>query len=355
MDTDGRRILGEFKNSRNIYLSLEDFVSDKLHSMIKEKNLFVMEISHRTKTPDSLGKKLSKKNGKYKNIREVTDLCGMRIICYFSDTVDLVAECLKEKFIIDEVNSVDKRRNLNATEFGYLSLHYICALNENDCIEHPEFEGIYFEIQIRSTLQHAWAEIEHDLGYKSEFGVPKKVRREFSRVAGLLEIADSQFIALRHSVHEYENMVRTKIGNDDADDIPLDMVSLSEYVRINKAFKSFLEDICSQCNAEYEIISPENYLKQLAYLKIETIGDLGRLLEDNKDSAKAMMVKRLKSFELDIFSTNMALRYLCRAKLLTDGYSKNQVEEFVRLAIDDEERIQMYVNKIIDAQKVPSN
>ena len=59
--------------------------------------------------------------------------------------------------------------------------------------ENKAFEGLKCEIQIRSVLQHAWAEIEHDLGYKSELTIPKEVRRSFSRLAGLLELGDKEF------------------------------------------------------------------------------------------------------------------------------------------------------------------
>ena len=48
------------------------------------------------------------------------------------------------------------------------------------------------EIQIRTVMQHAWAEIEHDLGYKSKEDIPDKYRRQFSILAGLIELADDK-------------------------------------------------------------------------------------------------------------------------------------------------------------------
>lgn len=61
-----------------------------------------------------------------------------------------------------------------------------------------------FEIQIRSILQHAWAEIEHDLQYKSAEAVPKEVRRRFARLAGLLELGDVEFMGIRDQIRTYQ-------------------------------------------------------------------------------------------------------------------------------------------------------
>ena len=52
-------------------------------------------------------------------------------------------------------------------------------------------------------LDHAWAEIEHDLGYKARDTVPAAARRRLSRLAGLLEMADQEFVAIRRDLDEY--------------------------------------------------------------------------------------------------------------------------------------------------------
>lgn len=80
---------------------------------------------------------------------------------------------------------------------------FICSLPKSD--SYPDKLTEYtFEIQFRTVLQHAWAEIEHDLGYKSEYSIPLSMRREFSRVAGLLELADETFEKLKHQLNDYD-------------------------------------------------------------------------------------------------------------------------------------------------------
>jgi hypothetical protein len=55
----------------------------------------------------------------------------------------------------------------------------------------------WFEIQVRSILEHAWAEIEHEIVYKSGIKQPREITRRFASLAGALELLDSEFLALR--------------------------------------------------------------------------------------------------------------------------------------------------------------
>ncbi|OTO21211.1 hypothetical protein A5875_002583 [Enterococcus sp. 3H8_DIV0648] len=87
----------------------------------------MQSIESRVKTRESLEKKIELKE-KYRSIEEITDICGIRIITYFSDDVDKIANMIKRDFELDEINSVDKRETDDPTKFGYVSLHYIASL-----------------------------------------------------------------------------------------------------------------------------------------------------------------------------------------------------------------------------------
>lgn len=348
MENLEKNLLNQYRTNLETYLELEDFVAQKLDDLIKHDRFFVLEVAHRTKSVSSLEDKLTRKLGKYKSLNDITDLCGFRIITYFSDTVDEITGKLAEEFIIDRKNSIDKRASLQVNEFGYMSVHFVCSLKDEDLKAHPEYKDIHFEIQIRSILQHAWAEIEHDLGYKSEFGIPKPVRREFSRVAGLLEIADNQFIELRNNVKKYEASVKTRISDDEADDILLDKVSLWEYVKLNRNFLDIIGQIKEETGVDIEIIKPDNYLELLYFFKIETLGDLSAFIDKNKDSAIGAIVEKIKELELDITTSNMILRFLCRAELMSGNYTANDVRQFVSIAIADKDRIDRYVESFMD-------
>jgi putative GTP pyrophosphokinase len=212
--------------NENMKLSSEDYtlavkgleeygnaLCNMIYTVLGQAGIQTLSVTHRVKTYESTLRKISSNPDKYNGIEELTDLLGVRVITYFPHDVDRVAEVLKREFIIDEKNSVDKRKLLDPDKFGYLSLHFIVTLGKsrNQLAEYKQHAKFKLEIQIRSVLQHAWAEIEHDLGYKTEGSVPDEVRRNFSRLAGLLELGDEEFERIREQLDTYEKHVEDTI------------------------------------------------------------------------------------------------------------------------------------------------
>ena len=187
MNLKSKIIMEEYREQKANFVELGNVVSDLLRNIVKDNNIEVLAVEHRVKAEQSLAGKLELKGDKYTSLEDITDILGTRIICFFSDDVDKVADNIQKYFDIDWENSVDKRAQLRPDAFGYLSLHYICSLPNNG--KYPkELCGKKFELQIRSILQHTWAAINHDLGYKSDFGIPKRITRDFSRIAGYIEV-----------------------------------------------------------------------------------------------------------------------------------------------------------------------
>ncbi len=331
MNLKNKMIMEDYRNQRADFLKLSDVATTLMKNAVRDYDVEVLAIEHRVKEEKSLAGKLELKGDKYSSLADITDILGARIICFFSDDVDKVATLIEKMFVIDWENSVDKRAQLDPNAFGYLSLHYICALPEGD-VYPEEICGKKFEIQIRSTLQHTWAAINHDLGYKSEFGVPKKITREFSRVAGLLEIADEEFVSIRDSIHQYGDEIRQRITDNQAENILIDMVSLKEYMKLNKEMRGFITALAAINNAEIQEISPESYLEQLMWLGKKTLGDLQQMVEENRDLAFSLAQHTLDQTDLDILASNVGLRYLCRAELLKQQCSSEKIAEFIALS-----------------------
>lgn len=193
------KILDLYRKKHSIYNDFTNEMQELMATILIEKNIHVHSVVSRLKEETSLTNKINKNLKKYTNIEDITDLCGIRIITYFEDDVDQIADIIQKTLTIDPINSVDKRKLLAATQFGYLSLHFVASLTTRQLQlpKYKKFENCKIEIQICSILQHAWAEIEHDLEYKSQTKISYDVRRRFSRLAGLLEIADIEFRKIR--------------------------------------------------------------------------------------------------------------------------------------------------------------
>ena len=347
MNLKNRMIIEEYRAERPDFVRLGDLVSGMLKQGVRSLGTEVLAVEHRVKEEQSLVGKLERKDEKYRSLGDITDILGARVICFFSDDVDKVAAIIEKMFVIDWENSVDKRAQLDPDAFGYLSLHYICSLPENEGYP-KELCGKRFEIQIRSTLQHTWAAINHDLGYKSEFGVPRNIVREFSRLAGLLEIADERFVDIRDNLHRYGDEIRAQIAENRADNVPLDLVSLKEFAAHNKALRAFMEEMAAICGAEIQDINPENYLQQFAWLGKKTLGDLQEMLREDGPLALALARYTLERTDLDILSSNAALRYLCRAELINRGYSEDKIAEFLALTANNPKRALRQAKHLLD-------
>jgi putative GTP pyrophosphokinase len=195
----------------------------ELEAALAAKSIPVQFISGRVKSRPSLSRKLARPDKTYRRLWDVTDLVGLRVVTYFEDTIEDVARLIEAAWKVDYARSSDKLRIRDARRFGYRSLHYVCAPPAGG--PDPSFR---FELQVRTALQHAWAEVEHDLGYKAE-ALPEPVRRRFSRIASLLEIADEEFVSIRRDLAEYQEQARRELA--EARSLPLDALSLAALVQ----------------------------------------------------------------------------------------------------------------------------
>ncbi len=203
----GRQFLYEYAQEFGGLISSAKLAEDLVRSVLKPSHLEIHQVAARVKGLDSMRLKLRRKHYSHPE-RDILDKIGVRVITYYMDDVDRVAELLKLEFEIDSANSEDKRIALETSAFGYRSVHLIARL-QGSRLASPEYSslrGRWFEIQVRSLLEHAWAEIEHEVKYKPRVDYPTEITRRFARIAGVLEFLDTEFQGLRH---ERQNLVET--------------------------------------------------------------------------------------------------------------------------------------------------
>ena len=309
LDPHAQAILAEYREKRPVFEQMQATIPTRVRVLLDEAGIIVASIESRIKEEKSLAGKLELKGAKYDSLADITDVFGMRIITFYTDDVDKVASAVDRLFEVDWENSVDKRKLLEVDSFGYLSLHYICR--------DPEFP-FRFEVQMRTILQHAWANMNHDTGYKSGVEVPMEYSRNMNRLAGMLELVDEQFSRTRAEINDYRRQVQSLVASGRLEEVPLDGDSYRSYLNLGP-FDNLNRRIASVNQAEIQDVTLLPFLAVFKALGFKTLGDLADLIRDYSDAAYQIACYQIGLTDLDIVASSVGPQNLCLAYLLKNG------------------------------------
>lgn len=252
----------------NIYKQFSSEVAQIIEKILKTEKIPYQSITQRVKDRDSYINKCKK--DQYLNpIKEIMDVAGIRIIAYTNNDVVRICRIIEQEFKIDNDNSDNKIDKMDEDKVGYLSVHYIAELNDKrvGLVENSEYKNCRCEVQIRTLLQHAWAEIEHDRNYKFSGVLPKDIRRRFYLIAGVLEMIDREFDALSNEIDTYSRIVQEKTKENDFD-INIDSESLSQYMQSKFANNKHLVPTTAREAVNKSVIEE---LLRFGFVKIQEI------------------------------------------------------------------------------------
>lgn len=331
MDFHCKMIMEEYRENLPVFKKIREIVIEQLQDIAScgEIKVDINTLESRIKTEKSLAGKLELKGYKYNTLADITDIVGARIVTIYADNVDAFAEVIEKRFTVDWENSVDKRATLDPDQFGYMSLHYICSIPKNmyDDPAMPNVNLYRFEIQVRSTLQHVWAVINHDTGYKTDVEVPKKFIRSLNALAGLLEIADTSFSKLRDDIEEYRQDVYDKVQRKDFAELPMDTITFKGYLE-TKPFEALTRRIAEINHMEITETNLLSYVKVMKKIGIKSIGDVDKMIRECSDMAFAVAEKQIQGTDIDIISDSLALRNLCAAYVVSNGGGEDGLTAF---------------------------
>ena len=209
-------------------------LASALSSSLDKTTAIVHAIPWRVKSRDSAARKLLAKAKPENEYGALHDLLGMRVICLFENDLEQVGRVIESLLDVNAKESSDKRDRYEMNQFGYRSRHYVGQLSAQriSLPEYQKYSGMTVEIQVRSILQHAWAEVEHDLGYKPSRPLADKLRRRFSQLAAVMELADEQFSDLRATVELVEGpeAQRSAVSSESGE---LTVAELSAFIKRN--------------------------------------------------------------------------------------------------------------------------
>ncbi len=157
-------------------------------------------VQARPKAATSFAEKCVRKFQKYPDpVNQLTDLCGARVIVQTLTQVRAIRAFIEQAFMIAEAD--EKGLSLGADKFGYRDMHYIVRLPSEDKalalgFTPEEIKTIgdkAAEVQVRTWVQHAWADTLHDRMYKTKLKYPAEFSRTGALLAAIMEEGDRDF------------------------------------------------------------------------------------------------------------------------------------------------------------------
>ncbi|WP_309648034.1 DUF429 domain-containing protein [Nocardioides sp.] len=192
--------------------------------ILDEAGINYLSVTGRTKGVQSFAKKAARTvDGRpvfTDPLREITDQIGVRVITYVHSDVSAVADLLGDQVVVKEDRDMGQE-TASQGRFGYASRHLLIELDaarESDRAL-AALRGRVAQVQVRTVLQHAWAEFEHDIRYKGDVPLEhaRDLDRRFTLAAGLLELADQEFSTIRERLRSSgpTGLLRTEEVPDD--------------------------------------------------------------------------------------------------------------------------------------------
>lgn len=309
-----------------------------LQNMLSERHIEFLSIAGRVKSQESATDKIKRKKYILPQ-QQFTDMSGIRVIVYLDSQVKLVSSLVRELFSVDEGNSLDKSGVLGADRVGYRSVHFVCNLGQDRAglIEYKDVCTEPFEIQIRTVLQHAWAELTHERHYKFKQALPLHIERKINLHAGLLEVADTAFDEIASEIDRYSERLISE-STETLLDEEISSISILQYTdRCRSA-----HGIPLQSGDLYG--AAKQAVKELRRFGLTTIRDIDKLVDADfiKDYKKSqideptvgfmrslMMYKNLQKY-FSIWGRSWSSLAEDDYNFLASKYGKRQVDDVLK-------------------------
>lgn len=272
-------IYQEYKKQFPIYERTEKNIKGAITEFLNEYDIPFVAISSRVKEFGSFYEKITRKHYDHP-FSENEDFCGIRIILYYLDDIEKVQQIIEENFIIQKTEN--KSDKLGSNEFGYRSKHLIIKIKNSWCVT-PNYKGledIKIEVQIRTSLMHTWAAIEHKLGYKANQELDDSLKRKLFLLSAKLEDADIQFQEIKHQADNYQKVTleeSLKVGKFIGTELNIDTIQVllkfyfPSYEEHEAQEKSLLDSIIKQKIPINQVLHCANKIKPLSYIIEENL------------------------------------------------------------------------------------
>lgn len=167
----------------------------------------------RVKETDSFLEKALVRKRKSDPLSEITDQVGVRFVVLLLEDIARIGRIVESgPWVAQKDRDFQQERLEKADYFAYQSDHFVIRTRAEQ-----SFEGVVIptdlpcEIQIRTILQHAYAEMAHSSSYKPPVKLPeedqKHINRSLAKGSALIETTDDVFGEIKKRLRDYNESV----------------------------------------------------------------------------------------------------------------------------------------------------
>lgn len=177
---------------------------------------FQIEPKFRVKDSGSFREKITRRGKNYDEpLVQITDQVGVRIVVLLAKHTVLVNQSINgmPEWDVTRARDVQKEREKNPHYFDYVSDHWVVHLKSpHACGDITITPDIPCEIQVRTLLQHAYAELAHSTVYKPNLTAKPDVLRAIAKGAALVETTDGVFSEVAQKIETHTEALVQQLG-----------------------------------------------------------------------------------------------------------------------------------------------
>jgi ppGpp synthetase/RelA/SpoT-type nucleotidyltranferase len=200
-----------YESKRLTYDKFAKAIESILKQLLSQNNIRFQNTESREKDTERLRKKLLLPQNLGKKYTEIPDLAGSRVILHIERDIAKLAQIVHKEF--DVVHDEEK-----ISEDGYNARHLDIRLkpNRTELTEYRDCAGLTCEIQLTTTLFHAWSSLYHDDMYKDLESLKSFDEHAFNRIDGRFKKVMKYHISeasneFTYLMDEVERMRRSKV------------------------------------------------------------------------------------------------------------------------------------------------
>jgi putative GTP pyrophosphokinase len=218
----------EFKRRQNAYEQLASEVEFSLAALAEDKSIKFHSATSRVKALESIAKKAKDKE-LGDPLSEVDDVVGIRMVVLFLSDLPRLDALIHDSFAVE--SSDNKIESGDPASFGYMSVHYLATLgDEYSGPRYDRVKSLRFEIQTRTVVMDAWANVSHYLDYKGDSTIPEELRKDFHALSGLFYVADKHFEIFAGASKQSQEKAEEELESGSLDDVEINLDTLEAFL-----------------------------------------------------------------------------------------------------------------------------